>query len=740
MRQLMRWAVLLLFLMPHVTQGAGNESVTPLQAPTANASSYAIGRTFDNSEDAARYARMFQPFVVSGGLHGLSVTATTLTFATEAFDNIGNRVVQEAVQINYAALGCVAASDTGWVIITSRTENNLAQFVRVPGTDYMVDCTSTLQPALPPGGAAWLMRVTFAGGGITAVADLRSDQPVRGLPINAASPLFGGLVGDTSMDPLSPPGTDNTITLQTAINNALHSRNRQLHIPMAAPGHCYAFTRLYFNYDPIHNPNAPQDANLQGRLIVSGDGHLTERDVMTGLQRFATGTCLRSTHAEGPALNLITPDPLVVQTATQRVDFRDLHAQAMNTTAVILVENNSHIRWDNVSVWQAGVDGRGVQLRDTFQFEWHGGMVLGPGYTGATASQRPGVLITFVNIPMAGNTEFSQVTSRNWQTCWQFGLPVDPPDPGNFNTQVSLVYRQIQYKGCQNGMMFFAQALALTVEQSYGEEYVQQGITLSGHNRAITIKGNHFGGGDLVPEAASLNVGIQAVAGGPLSAGAVEVRGNNFGNVTAGTYGIQRFIHTGEDIGVELSYNNFIGPGTYIKMASTLTNQYDLRVQGNNYGSGTVMVAETPSGRPDFFGAKDYSRTGRMIQAYIAARINMSGTGTSAGAGATLTFLNSGNMQRIQATDAPLFVSNIATTDQAGNPISPGTEIKIFREGTSQPVHFVPGGNILLAAADPVGAPGIPGQQSLALKAQLICFVLYEQWQQSCNVVKTPGI
>ncbi len=132
---------------------------------------------FMRDEDAARCREQgLGNFIVSGGTHGTSGTLTSPAFATVAYTNWCKRVNQPAQSINYGAVGC-GGTDTAYVIASARSENTLDNFVRVTGTDYFVDCTSSAEPPLP-NDSVWLGTTTLSGSTITGGSDFISQTPL----------------------------------------------------------------------------------------------------------------------------------------------------------------------------------------------------------------------------------------------------------------------------------------------------------------------------------------------------------------------------------------------------------------------------------------------------------------------------------------------------------------------------------------------------------------------------------
>lgn len=138
--------------------------------PQPDAAYVADLQAFLLGEDAARFVDQFQPFVSSGGLHGPGAGLTGTPTPLTAYAN--GQWVTETGGIAYPNGANV------WVIADELTAGNRLTFVRVAGTHYLIDSTSVAEPPTPTG-AVPLMRVTTAGGAITAVRDMRPMSPVR---------------------------------------------------------------------------------------------------------------------------------------------------------------------------------------------------------------------------------------------------------------------------------------------------------------------------------------------------------------------------------------------------------------------------------------------------------------------------------------------------------------------------------------------------------------------------------
>ena len=145
---------------------------THLPLPVADAGFIADLTAFLQGEEPARFLDMFQPFVSSGGTHGTGAGLTGTPDALVAYP--AGIYTTETGSITYAD------ASTTWVIADDATTGNLGTYTRVTGTHYLIDGSSGTLPALPSG-CVQLMKVTTAGGAVTAVQDLRLMSPVKRL-------------------------------------------------------------------------------------------------------------------------------------------------------------------------------------------------------------------------------------------------------------------------------------------------------------------------------------------------------------------------------------------------------------------------------------------------------------------------------------------------------------------------------------------------------------------------------
>ena len=116
----------------------------------------------------------FNDYSLSGGTHGTSVTLTSPPFSTIAVIK-GLAISQNVATITYTD------NTTNWVIFSLSTSGNLANFVRVVGTHYLVDSISGATPPALPADSVWLMQVITAAGQIVTVHDARTTEIYTGI-------------------------------------------------------------------------------------------------------------------------------------------------------------------------------------------------------------------------------------------------------------------------------------------------------------------------------------------------------------------------------------------------------------------------------------------------------------------------------------------------------------------------------------------------------------------------------
>ena len=147
--------------------------------------SIGLGTIVLNSKSAINsqsYSDFFGPFVVNGGIHGLSPTCSSPDFFTEAYVSNGQYIREPSTSINYGALGANCLSDTVYVVISNLTSTAIpgTNFIRVPDTSYYIDFVSTSLPTLPLD-SGFLMEVTLLDDTIVKVNDLRALGAPQGL-------------------------------------------------------------------------------------------------------------------------------------------------------------------------------------------------------------------------------------------------------------------------------------------------------------------------------------------------------------------------------------------------------------------------------------------------------------------------------------------------------------------------------------------------------------------------------
>lgn len=161
------------------------DTINPV--PTSASDFLEVLQTFLRSEDANRASLMWTGFVVAGGLHGIVAGLVGTPSALTAFP--GFYYITETGSITYAD------DSTTWVIAHKDTVGNVGGYTRVPGTHYL---TAVVQTTLPAD-CVRLMKVTTAGGAITAVVDQRELSPLVNDTTNPYVRLIGAEVGASDL-------------------------------------------------------------------------------------------------------------------------------------------------------------------------------------------------------------------------------------------------------------------------------------------------------------------------------------------------------------------------------------------------------------------------------------------------------------------------------------------------------------------------------------------------------------
>lgn len=156
--------VFLLLLAAALAHADGLEQ-THQTVPSANSSFLTDLQNFLKKEDASRHADLYPSSVVSGGTHTTEAGLVGTPDSMVAY--VGGYYVTEDASITYPD------ASTCWVIAHKTMTGNQGSFTRVSGSHYLINCSTTAQPALPDSTSVYLMKVTTSGGAITAVEDLR---------------------------------------------------------------------------------------------------------------------------------------------------------------------------------------------------------------------------------------------------------------------------------------------------------------------------------------------------------------------------------------------------------------------------------------------------------------------------------------------------------------------------------------------------------------------------------------
>lgn len=158
----MKKLILLFLLITTAAFAETGDTSNPI--PSSNLSFLGDLRNFLKFEDAVRAQEHgMSSFVVSGGTHTTGAGLNKTPSSTIAY--LSGYRTTESQSITYPD------NDTCWVAIHKDITGSQPPWLRVAGTHYLLDCTSSVEAAAPTNGVK-LMKVVTSGGAVTTVTNL----------------------------------------------------------------------------------------------------------------------------------------------------------------------------------------------------------------------------------------------------------------------------------------------------------------------------------------------------------------------------------------------------------------------------------------------------------------------------------------------------------------------------------------------------------------------------------------
>lgn len=553
-----------------------------------------------------------------------------------------------------------------WLAVHATTTAVAPGWTPVAGTHYRWRISAT-RPMAPDGGLL-VAQVQVTSGAVTEVGDLRPDNPVSPVA-NLRAPLYGAKADCT---------TDDTVAIQTWINNT-----RWRNTTGYAPAGCYAMTRLWLNYDAVHNPGFPSASAAQGNYTLAGAGSMQAviHDFLH--PTLWNGTIFLSSATDGPMLTATGPTgvgtgnplrglsfgrlSLVQTTATYVVSLTGLHA-GVEVADVLIVQRGTGggLEWHNI--WLA-------DIRDSFIYT-----------PTTTAASNLGIGLHIYNdgTGAGGIVLLSDVTVRNFGggkpvlgECIRMGTDVTA------NRLQSLVLTGVQAGGCPIGLHVMHAVRGLLCTGCYFEGYKQYGMLIDNDAWGVTVQGSWFAGAQLSnPATASLKIGGGS---GGLIAGAkgIVVRGNVFEDTNNG-YAIWRDVG-GSVVGAVIEANVInVNPATVAGIycgTAGLIQQNQMIIKANAWDVATGVLIDPGCDSTEELLTTSVHRFNR--------RVNF-GQGILVDAAASVTLPGDGNVYPLAgaATVATLVCPTC----------TPGAQVWFYVTPGSTPT-MDESGNLLLAGA-----------------------------------------
>lgn len=278
--------------------------------------------------------------------------------------------------------------------------------------------------------------------------------------------------------------TDNTVQLQRVIN---YCANNKINCIKGSSG-VARYTRLWFVYDSVNNPDFPSTVRSGWGLKVKGQGRLYTEDVSEIETEISSslGTILRSTESTAIPINMEVQNTSTIQAGVQ---FEDIAFVANNTDFILKGSATPQSRlFSNVSFHQKHVNGSGVIVEDLWISTWGDVLIAGQDTTGTQTGT--GIILRNRLFAGGGMWNFGNINIRGFKNSGNLGYMTDP----GFEIKLldSIVAGVVQSRNSENGLKIGGKVRSIVLLGYHTEACTVTGGQIAAEASSVLILGSYW--------------------------------------------------------------------------------------------------------------------------------------------------------------------------------------------------------------------------------------------------------